>query len=87
VFEQGDPSGKAIVVDLSSSLDKKNLIPDTSRDIEFAQCLYGELNCALLGLPGDAKIIIHNDSNEEEEAHEETVVDAKAAPSTAAVKP
>jgi hypothetical protein len=59
----------------------------TSRDFEFAQHLYGELNRDILGPPGDGMIIIINDSDEEEEAREETTVDAKVAPSTATVKP
>jgi hypothetical protein len=65
VFEQGGPSGKAPVVDLSSSLNEEDLIPDTSHDFEFAQCLYGELHRALLGPPGDGKIIILSNSDEE----------------------
>jgi hypothetical protein len=53
VFEQGGPSEKTTMVDLSSSLDEEDPIPDTSRDIEFTQCLYDELNRALLGLQSD----------------------------------
>jgi hypothetical protein len=49
---------KAPVVDLSSSSDEENLIPDTSHDFEYTQRLYSELNHALLGPPGDGKIII-----------------------------
>jgi hypothetical protein len=64
MFEQGGPSGKALVVDMSSSSDEEDLIPDTSHDFEFAQCLYDELNRDLLGLPGDGKIIILSDSDE-----------------------
>jgi hypothetical protein len=37
VFEQGEPSGKAPVIDLSSSLDEEDLIATTSHDFEFAQ--------------------------------------------------
>jgi hypothetical protein len=65
------------VVDLSSSLDEEDLIPDTSRNFEFAQRLYGELNHALLGPSGDGQIIILSDSDEEkEEVHEEKSTDA-----------
>jgi hypothetical protein len=86
VFEQGGPSKKTPVVNLS--LDEEDPIPHTSCDFEFAQRLYDELNRALLGPSCDGKIIIIiSDSDEEEEAREETIVDAKAAPSTAAVKP
>jgi hypothetical protein len=42
--------------------------------------LFGKLNRELLGLPSDRNIIILNDSDEEEEAHEEIIVDTKAAP-------
>jgi hypothetical protein len=60
------------MVDLSSSSDEEDLIPDTSHDFEFTQCLYDELNHALLGPPGDDKIIILSDFDEgKEEVHEE----------------
>jgi hypothetical protein len=89
VFEQGGPSEKTLVVDLSSSSDEEDHIPDTCHDFEFAQRLYDELNRALLGLTGDGKIIILSDSNKEEEAREETATDAKVVPfvAVAAVKP
>jgi hypothetical protein len=91
VFEQGGGggggSGKAPVVDLSSSSDEEDSIPDTSRNFELTQRLYGELNRGLLGPPGDGNVIILSNSNEEEEAHEETTADAKATPSAAVVKP
>jgi hypothetical protein len=48
LFEQGG-SGKAPVINLSSFSDEEDLIADTSHDFEFAQRLYGELNCAVLG--------------------------------------
>jgi hypothetical protein len=44
VFEQGDPSRKAPVIDLSSSSDEEDFFTDISHDFEFAQRLYGELN-------------------------------------------
>jgi hypothetical protein len=75
------------VVDLSSSLNEEDSIPDTSHNFELTQRLYGELNRALLGPPGDGNVIILSNSNEEEEAHEETTADAKATPSAAVVKP
>jgi hypothetical protein len=64
MFEQGGPSGKALVVDMSASSDEEDLIPNTSHDFEFAQRLYDELNRDLLGLPDDGKIIILSDSDE-----------------------
>jgi hypothetical protein len=44
VFEQGGHLEKIPVVDLSSSSDEENLIPDTSWDAEFAKRLFGNLN-------------------------------------------
>jgi hypothetical protein len=78
VFEQGGASNKIPVVDLSSSSDEENIIPDTSWDAEFIKRLFGDLNCGLLGPPGDGKIIIISDSDEEEEEmHEEQAADAE----------
>jgi hypothetical protein len=75
-------------MDLSSSLDEEDLIPDTSHDFEFAQHLYDELNRALLGSPSEGKIIILNDSNEEkEEVREEKSTDARDKAASAAVNP
>jgi hypothetical protein len=88
VFEQGGPSGKAPVVDLSSSSDEEYLILDTSRDFEFTQRLYGELNRALPGPPGDGKIIILSDFDvEKEDVHEEKSTDAEDVAAFAAVNP
>jgi hypothetical protein len=88
VFEQGGPSGKAPVVDPSSSSDEEETIPDTSCDFEFAQHFFNELNCAFLGPPGDGKIIIINDSNEEkEEALEEKSTGAEDMTASATVNP
>jgi hypothetical protein len=85
VFEQGGPSKKVPVVDLSSSSNEEGLIPDTSQDMEFVKKLSGDLNLDVLGPPGDGKMIILSDSNEEEEdVREEKTTDAKAAPSSAA---
>jgi hypothetical protein len=61
----------ALVVHQSSSSDGEDLILDTSRDFEFAQQFYGELNRALLGPPGDDKIVILSDSDEEKEVARE----------------
>jgi hypothetical protein len=64
VFEQWGPSGKALVIDMSSSSDEEDLIANTSHDFEFAQRLYNELNRVVLELPSDGKIIILSDSDE-----------------------
>jgi hypothetical protein len=88
VFAQGGPSGKAPVIDLSSSSDEEDFIADTSRDFEFAQRLYGELNRGFLGLSDDSKVIILGDSNEEkEEVREEKSSNPKDAAAFAVVNP
>jgi hypothetical protein len=69
------------VLDLSS--DEEDIFPDTSQDEEFARKLFGDLNCGLLGPPGDGNAIIILDSDEEEEVREEDTVAVEAAsPST-----
>jgi hypothetical protein len=40
VLEQGGPSRKAPVIDMSSSLDEEDFIVDTSHDFEFIQWVY-----------------------------------------------
>jgi hypothetical protein len=60
------------VIDLSLSSNEEDLIADTSHDFEFAQRLYDELNCVILGPPGDGKINILSDSDEEEVREEKT---------------
>jgi hypothetical protein len=88
VFEQESPSGKTPVVDLSSSSDEKGLIPDTSRNEEFARMLFSDLNRDVVRLPGDSKVIILSDSNmEEEEVREEEATGAEAMPTSAAEIP
>jgi hypothetical protein len=76
------------VIDLSLSLDEEDSIADTSRDIEFAQQLYDELNRDLLGPPNNSNAIILSDPDEEkEETHEEKSVDAKDAATSAVINP
>jgi hypothetical protein len=85
VLEQGVPSRTAPVMDLSSPQGEENLIHDTAYDFEFTQCLSGELNRDLLGPPGDGKVIILSDSDEEEEeAHEKSADGEDVATSAAA---
>jgi hypothetical protein len=82
------PSGKALVVDLSSSSDQEGLIVDTSCDEEFVRRLFGDLNHDVLRSSGDGNIIILSDSDEEEEqVREEKTTDTEAAPSSTAVNP
>jgi hypothetical protein len=73
------------VVDLSSSSDEECLITDVSWDEEFTRRLFGDLNHDVLGPPGDGRIIILSDSNEEEEevCEEKTTGTEDVATSTA----
>jgi hypothetical protein len=88
VLEQGGLSRMAPVIDLSSSLNEENFIADTSRDFEFAQRLYGELNRDLLGPPDDSKVIILSDSGEEKEkVHEEESIGVEDEVASAVVNP
>jgi hypothetical protein len=64
LFEQGSASGATPVSGPSS------LVVDTSRDEEFARKLFGDLNRDILRPPGDGKIIIIDDSNDDDEAQE-----------------
>jgi hypothetical protein len=70
-------------VDLASSSGKEDFFTDTSRDKELARKLFGDLNRDILGPPGDGKIIVLSDSDDEDEAHEDTTVNAEAAPPSA----
>jgi hypothetical protein len=71
------------VVDLSSSYDERDLITDVSQDEEFTRIIFGDLNNNFLGLPGDGKIIILSDSDEEEEeVHKEKAANAEVVPSS-----
>jgi hypothetical protein len=74
------------MIDLSFS-DEKNFIADTSLDAEFARKLFGNLNRDILGPPGDGKVIILDDSNEEKEASDEKTVGTELVATSAAVNP
>jgi hypothetical protein len=78
----GRASGKAPVIDLSSSSDEEDLITATSCDFEFAQRLFSELNRAVMGSSSDGTIIILSDSDEEEVHEEKTTGTEDAAAST-----
>jgi hypothetical protein len=73
------------MIDLSLSLDQENFIADTSRDAEFARKLFGDLHRDILGPPGDGKVIILDDSNEEKEAPNEKTVGTELVATSAAV--
>jgi hypothetical protein len=81
VFAQGGPSRNILVIELSSCSNEEDFFTDTSRDVEFARRLFGDLNRDLLGPPGDGKVIVLNDSDEEEEVREDTATDTDVAPS------
>jgi hypothetical protein len=73
------------MIDLSLSSDEENFIADTSCDTEFARKLFGDLNCDILGPPGDGKVIILDDSDEEKEASNEKTAGTKLTATSAAV--
>jgi hypothetical protein len=73
--------------DLSLSSDEENFIVDTSHDTEFTRKLFGDLNRDILGLPGDGKVIILDESNEKNEASDEKTAGTKLAATSAAVNP
>jgi hypothetical protein len=82
--DQGDPSEPVPIVDLASSSGEEDSVADTSRDDELARKLFGDLNRDVLRPPGDGKIIVLSDSDDEDETHEDAVVNAEAAPPSAA---
>jgi hypothetical protein len=63
-----------------------SLVIDTSRDEEFTRKLFGDLNHDILRPPGDGKIIIIDDSNDDDEAQMEGTDGAEpmAVPTSAA---
>jgi hypothetical protein len=77
--EQGGPSELVPVVDLASPSGEEDFFADTSRDEELTRKLFGDLNRDILGPLGDGKIIVLSDSDDEDEAHEDAAINAKAA--------
>jgi hypothetical protein len=71
------------VVDLSLFSNEGDLIIDVSWDEEFIRRLFGDLNHDVLGPPGDGKIIILNDSDEEKEVPVEKATNTEVVPSSA----
>jgi hypothetical protein len=87
VFEQDNTYGKTPMINLSSSLDEKNFIVDTSHDAELTKKLFGDLNRDILGPPGDSKIIILDDSDEENKAQEDKTVGIESTAASTSVDP
>jgi hypothetical protein len=79
VFEQGNASEKIPMLDPSS------FIVDTSRDEELVRKLFDDLNRDILRPPGDGKIIVLDDSDDDGEPQEEKTADIEstAAPASA----
>jgi hypothetical protein len=79
VFEQGNASRKTPMIDPFS------FVIDTSRDMKLARKIFGDLNRDILGPPGDGKIIVLDDSNDDTEAQEEKTasIESIAAPASA----
>jgi hypothetical protein len=79
VFEQGNTSEKTPMIDPSS------FIIDTSRDEELTIKLFGDLNRDILGPPGDGKIIVLDDFDNDDEAQEEKTagIESTTAPASA----
>jgi hypothetical protein len=75
------------MVGLASPSGKEVFFADTSQDEELARRLFDDLNRNILGPPGDGKIIVLSDSDDEDEAHEDATVNAEAAPPSAVNSP
>jgi hypothetical protein len=75
------------MVDLASPSGEEDFFTDTSRDEKLARKLFSDLNRDILGLPGDDKIIVLSDSDDEDEAHKDAAVNAEAAPPSAINSP
>jgi hypothetical protein len=72
VSEQGNASRKIPMLEPSS------FIVDTSCDEEITRKLFSDLNRDILGSPGDGKIIILDDSNNDGKAQEETTAEIES---------
>jgi hypothetical protein len=75
------------MVDLASSSGEEDFFADTSWDEELARKLFSDLNRDILGPPGDGKIIVLSDSDDEDEVHEDATVNVEAAPPSAVNSP
>jgi hypothetical protein len=75
------------MIDLSLSSDEENFIADTSHGVDFARKLFGDLKCDILRPPGDSKVIILDDCDEEKKAPDEKTTDIELTATSAAVNP
>jgi hypothetical protein len=79
VFEQVNASEKTPMIDHSS------FIVDTFRNEELGRKLFGDLNRDILGPPGDSKIIVLDDSDDDGEAQEEKTAGIESTTTLASV--
>jgi hypothetical protein len=63
---------------MTPMIDPSSFIVDTSRDEDLARKLFGDLNRDILRPPGDGKIIIINDSDNDDKAQEEKTAGIKS---------
>jgi hypothetical protein len=75
------------MVYMASPSGEEDFFADTSQDEELVRKLFGDINRDILGLPGDGKIIVLSDSDDEDEAHEDAAVNADATPPSAVNSP
>jgi hypothetical protein len=66
-------------------INPSSFIVDTYCDAELARKLFGDLNRNILGPPGDGKIIILDDSDDDAEAQEEKIAGIESTTALASV--
>jgi hypothetical protein len=84
----GVPVGSLIAPPLLTGVRARQCLredPNASRDEELPRKLFGDVNCDILRPSGDGKIIIIDDSDDNDEAQEEKTADIEstAAPTSA----
>jgi hypothetical protein len=68
-------------------IDPSSFIVDTSRDAKLGKKLFGDLNRDILGPPGDGKIIVLDDFDDDVEAQEEKTVGIESTVAPASTDP
>jgi hypothetical protein len=71
------------VIKIPSSSDEEDFFSNVTWDAEFTKLLFGDFHRDLLRPPGNRKVIVISDSDEEKDVREESTAKAKATPSTA----